>query len=135
MRVHARLQRLALILFKGVGGHRDNREIRFGRIGQCADAPRRFIAVHARHLHIHQHQFEVVGLRALDALHRFRAVTDRLHGEAGFFQNGLRDFAVQFVILHQQNAPVHGGCPLRLRRFFGRPHLAACREAQAHGER
>lgn len=66
---------------------------------QAADRARRLEAVHARHLHVHQHQWVDALARHLDG----RTAVDRdVYGQAGALQRLDRDFAVDRVVLCQQ---------------------------------
>ena len=59
--VHARGETALALLHRGVRRHRDDRQRRKARIG--AQLRRRLIAVHLRHLEVHQHDVERCGAR------------------------------------------------------------------------
>ena len=61
MRVHARVHGVSSVFLKGVGCHGDNRRHRFFEIRKGTDSSGRLIAVHLRHLDIHQASGELDG--------------------------------------------------------------------------
>ena len=101
--VHAAFQCVAAILVKGVGGHGNDRERCPGRVVQRADLPGGGIAVHDRHLHIHQHQ--IIAARRCGAylFHRHSTVFSRIDKEAVLPQDLLCDLTVQLIVLYQQD--------------------------------
>ena len=69
-----------------------------------ADRPGCVVAIHLRHLDVHQHRV-VGGVVAgpADPLHRGLAVGDRVHRGAGEPEDLLGDLAVDGVVLHQED--------------------------------
>ena len=80
--VHAAAQGLLAILLKGVRGHGEDGHLCAGRIVQATDGLGGLIAVHDRHLHVHEHQLVVPRRCVHDLLHRLAAVHGVFHGEA-----------------------------------------------------
>ena len=117
MVVHSGAVGLFLILLKGVGAHGDNRNGGFFGVGQGANAARRFQAVHARHLQIHENQ--VIGRRrGLHFLHGDGAVLRRVNRCVAHLQQRHRDFPVDGVILRKQNAESRQTFPARVGAAF-----------------
>ena len=103
--VHAGSQGLFPVPGHGVGGHGDDGQGL--KPGVLAEAPGGLVAVHDRHLHVHEHRVE----SARDhGIHRLLAVGG--HGDRD--PHGGQDLAghlpVDVVVLHQQDAgPGQGG--------------------------
>ena len=70
MGVHAGVQRRLFVFGKGVGRHGDDGNALCVLPLQSADGPRGLVAVHHRHLHIHQDGVEFARLRPPETLHR-----------------------------------------------------------------
>ena len=104
MRGHPVLQSRFLILIHGVGGHGNDGQVPDIRPGHRPDRPGRLVAVHNRHLYVHQDRVIVALLGCLHHLYRIRAVRGRLHDKPCLLQNLFRNLAVQFVILHKQDS-------------------------------
>ena len=83
-----------------MGGHGDDREL--GIAGVRSDEPGGFIAIHNRHLNIHQHQ--IVPRAAADHRHGLLTVDGYIHHRTGVFQKFDRQVLIHFVIFHQQDA-------------------------------
>ncbi len=97
------------ILREGVGGHGQDGNVCQALVFQSADGARGLVAVHDRHLHVHEHQLEMVGAGCLQQIHCLLAVHGILHREALVFQKRDGYLAVQVVVVHkQQMAAAHG---------------------------
>lgn len=118
MTVHACIKGVLLVLLKGIRRHRHNRDRGLLFIGKAPDSLRRLIAVHMRHLHVHENQ--VIGacrllLHAADALH---AILDALHHKSHAAKNIQRNLCVQVIILGQQNVLALERLLIFLRQLF-----------------
>lgn len=84
MPVHAALERFLFVLLKGVCRHGEDWDC--GKLGifELADCPCRLIAVHDRHLYIHQDELVVSGFGFFQHIDGNLAVAGDLNGEAGF---------------------------------------------------
>lgn len=102
--VHACSQRGLFVLLEGVGGNGDNRQLCQTFIRQCADLLGRFVAVHNGHLDIHENQVIITGCGLLHHFHSDGAVIGLLGDDAGLLKDGDGDFAVQLVVLNDQQA-------------------------------
>lgn len=91
------------ILFKGVRRDGDDRDLRLRLVVQGADQPRGLIAVHRRHLDIHQN--DVVGPRrsVFHHLDRDVPVAGDIERKARLGQDRLSDHLVHFVVFRQQD--------------------------------
>ena len=78
---------------------------------------RRLVAVHIRHLYVHQYDVVVPGGRRIHLLHGLGPVAGDLHVEPGIVQQGLGDHLVHTVVFGQQNA-LPGEIRLRFRLTF-----------------
>ena len=103
--VHAAFHGAAAILIEGVGGHGKDRDPGQSGVFQRADLPGGGIAIHDRHLNIHQHQIIAARRGGAYFFHRYGTVVSRIDPEAILPSNFLRDLAVQLVVLHQQDLP------------------------------
>ena len=97
--VHARRQAALPVFGKGIGGHGDDRQIL--PLRQLPNLPRRRDAVHARHLHVHQHDVEIL---AGDLGAGFQAIHRRLHLHPGVTQQFKADFEIDRLIIDEQDA-------------------------------
>ena len=80
--VHAAFHGVAAILIEGIGGHGKDRNSGQSGIFQSADLPGGGIAVHDRHLHIHQHQIIAARHGGADLFHRHGTIFSRIDPEA-----------------------------------------------------
>ena len=87
------------ILVKGIGRHRQNRDVRLA--GQGANHPGGFEAVHLRHLDVHQHQ--VIAL-VTHLFHGLQTIPGHIGIQIDRQQEVQRNFAVDLLIIHQQDA-------------------------------
>jgi hypothetical protein len=101
--VHARCQRGVTITRHRTRRHRDDRQ--FLQAQSPADGTGRFVAVHDRHLAIHQHAIEE--RIVLQYFQRLLAIAGPHHFDAGTAQQVLRQFAIELVVLDQQDAAAH----------------------------
>ena len=102
MSVHAGGQGFPHVLLIGVGAHGNDRQpLRiFG--AKAADLLRCLIAVHDRHLDIHQHRVVAARRRILDLVDGDLAVLGIVDLKAGFLEYRGRDHAVHLVVLGKQ---------------------------------
>ena len=100
---HPVLQCGLFIFIHRIGCHGNDRQMAHIRPGHGPDRSGCLIAIHDRHLHIHQDGIIVSLFHLLHHLHRIRAVWSRIHDETGLFQDFLRNLTVEFVILYEQN--------------------------------
>ena len=95
-------QAALLVFLDRVGGQRNDwRAPAADLLFPDADRAGRGIAVHDRHLHVHQYQVE--GFR-LEAFYRFGTVLGFDHGIGLVAQIGLDEHAIIFIVLNQQDA-------------------------------
>ena len=80
--VHAGFQGQLAVLLKGVGRHGDDGDPRLGRIVQLADELGRLVAVHGRHLDVHEDHVIGSGGGIAHHLHGDRAVRGDVQGKA-----------------------------------------------------
>ena len=104
MSVHAAADGGLPVLLEGIGGGSKDWYICRGGIVQGADFPGSGIAVHPRHLDIHQHHIIVPGLSGPQDFHCLTAISGHIHMEAGMLQICHCHLLVQLIILHQQDA-------------------------------
>ncbi|MNH97932.1 hypothetical protein D3C73_506390 [compost metagenome] len=98
--IHAAGQGAFAVPGHGVGGHGDDRQRREVRL--LANPAGRGIAVHHRHLAVHQHTVEIaVPGQPVECL---LAIICQLELDACLLQQVARQLPVQFVVLHQQQA-------------------------------
>ena len=98
--VHADGQGAFAITRHGVGCHGNHRQVLQGCVG--ADVPCGLVAVHHRHLAVHQHAVKTGVVR--QQVQRLAAVGGELHLDPGMAQQLQREFLVEFVVFHQQQA-------------------------------
>ena len=101
MVVHAALHADAAVLVPCVGAEGDDGYLLRVLPIHGPDSAGGLVAVHDRHLDVHQHQVKVPQGTVCDNLHRVRAVGDGLHQESGVLQHCLRQQTVDFDVLHQ----------------------------------
>jgi hypothetical protein len=95
--VHPGVQAFFLVAHHGIGSHGDHWQAGITRI--LAQLARRLVAIHHRHLAIHQHA--VIGI-FLDLGQRDGAIARDIDADAGIVENMLRHFLVHLIVLHQQ---------------------------------
>ena len=101
--VHSRFHAFFLVAFHGVGRHSNNRNVfNPAFFDQRADILGRLIAVHHRHLDIHQDNIELAFFRLL---HGHLAVLGNTDFKTKIAQHLFRHDPVNAVILHKKNAP------------------------------
>ena len=101
--VHARIQALLPFLDRGVGRHGNDRKARESRVR--SDVLCRLVAIHLRHLQVHQHH--VVRRRHGLAQHladRLHAVVRHRHRGTHALQQLHGDLLVNLVVFGEQNA-------------------------------
>jgi len=110
--------------------------------GGILDLPQRFVAVHARHLHVEHNHVES---RLLDLFDRLDSAPDRLDVESTPGQDGRGGRAEAVLVVHQQqsygwhvrNAPLSltcgtfATCPLPKRHVENVPHKVLNRHPQS----
>ena len=106
--VHAALQGGVVLVLQRTGRERDHRQLRERR--DQTHLARGLVAVHDRHLHIHQHHIER-GRPAAQANQCLGAIAGHSHLGTFARQNVKRDIAVDFAVVHHQNP--HAGQALR----------------------
>ena len=87
MAVHTVAQRLLLIFLKSVGCHGDHRDVCQSLVLQLPYLPDCLIPAHHRHLHIHQHQLIITGIRSLQHLHGNLSILCDFRRKAGAAKN------------------------------------------------
>ena len=102
MSVHADLFCHPHIFAEGVGGHGKDRDTGQPGVRQRADRFCRLVAVHDRHLDIHQYGIITARMRGSYFFHSFLAVRGCLHDESGIFQKHFRNFPIDIDIVHKQ---------------------------------
>ncbi len=100
--VHAFLQAALPFLGHRMGGHGDDRQAVVALVG--ADSDGRLVAVHDRHLHVHQHDIERGRVTFRDFLDRLAAVVDDFDLSIDLGQKFDGDLLVDLVVFGQQNA-------------------------------
>ena len=119
MLVHAGFPRGYLVLGECARGHGDDGNR--GGVGPVhrANLARRRIAVHPRHHHVHQYRVDLAWGALRERFNRLPAVACCGDGRAFPFEQEVRDFHVQLVVLGQKNAQAVDGCGRSLfrRRF------------------
>ena len=78
------------------------------------DAPRRFVAIEDRHLHIHEHDIELLAMGAHVRQGR-PAVSAGRDGCTLLFQNASRDLQIDVAVIDHQHA--HAGKPLCMQQI------------------
>ena len=111
--IHAGVQALLLVALHRVRGQRHDGRPRAAAQRQSADDPGCLVAVHHRHLAVHQHQIEGA---VAHQRHSFGAVVGHLPLQAELLQHRLGHALVDRVVFDQQ----HGAVQLGFRRFGGR---------------
>ena len=126
MAVHTGLLCVLSVLVKGVRRHGDNGQTRLFGIRKSADGTRSRITVHDRHLNIHQHQIIIPGRALAHLVYRDLSVFRRVHLEPAFLEHRHRDFAVEGVILDDQQ-PFSPSAPQALPKETAQPVRGAAR--------
>ena len=126
--VHAAVERPLPLLLEYVGRHGHDRDGGARRVVQRTDALGGGVAVHDRHLNIHQHQIIAVCGRTAHLVHRDRAVFGGIDQKTVLMQDLHRDLAVELVVLDQQHVP---SAEVRLR--FGQDVRLSRRRRMAGG--
>ena len=102
MAVHSRCQSFLPILVKSVGRHGQDGNLSSGS-GQVTDRLCRLVAVHFRHLDIHENCVIIILRLLFQRLHTFLAVSGPLCLKAAFLQKRHCDLRVKLVVLSYQN--------------------------------
>lgn len=102
MGVHVHAHVALIVARHGVGGQRDDRNVR-PRLPACSNAPHRLATIHHGHVDVHQHEIE--GFTG-QALQRLGAIThlDQCHAER--LHEHPHNLAVHCVVISQQDAIV-----------------------------
>ena len=96
--VHACLAAFFVLSGEGIGGQGNDRG--FLQAGILTQVAGRFVAVHDRHLAIHENAVrQLVG----DRRQRLRAVVGGTHGYSGLLEHVAHDFLIEGHIVNQQN--------------------------------
>ena len=80
--IHTSIYRFFLVFIKRIGSHGKDRDLCQCRVAQCADLPGGGIAIHDRHLHIHQHQIIAARRGGAYFFHRYGTVFSWIDPEA-----------------------------------------------------
>ena len=102
MAVHAQHQATLPFVGHGVGRHGDDGQVDVALIK--AQQPRGFIAVHHRHLQVHQHHAEMPGRTRVDMRYTFLSVAGDIDLHATALHQFYRKLLVDWVVFHQQDA-------------------------------
>ena len=106
MAVHSGGKGIFAVGFKGVGGERQNGNLRKPGIGKGADGAGGGVAVHHRHLDIHQDQLNFSGAAGGHPVNGLLPIGGGYHREALGGQQLLGNLPVQGVVLYQQQGAV-----------------------------
>ena len=90
------------ILGESVGRHGDNGDLLAVIPVHGPDGSGGVVAVHPRHLDVHEDDVVISVLTAEHPVHSFRSVGSALHSEAGHLQDLPGDLRVQLIVLHKQ---------------------------------
>ena len=91
------------VIGKSVGAHgHDGHAHRVGAVHGADDA-RGLVAVHVRHHDVHEHQIERARCGGGERIHGLAPIGRGGNVRAGLVKHELRDLAVQFVVLYQQD--------------------------------
>ena len=102
MVIHALGKTPFALLSHGVGGHGDDRQR--SKAGLPANFPRGLMAVHHRHLNIHQHQRPGQGIRRRrEPVKRLLAIVGAGDLDTDRFQQLDRDLLIDLIVLDQQH--------------------------------
>ena len=104
MSIHSSQKGSAFVLVKGVGRHGNNRNARMGRLLHTANGDGGLVAVHLWHLHIHQDQIIIPGIRISQHIYSFDTIFCMFNLKALCLQNCLGNLGIQFVILSQEDS-------------------------------
>ena len=88
------------VAFHGVRGHRDDGQVGTRRAFGRADQAGRLEPAHLRHLHVHQHDVEVLSLERRE---RFASVGGDRHGVAAPLEQAGGQPLVDQIVLGQQH--------------------------------
>lgn len=102
--VHARGDAVLYVVGEGVGRHRDDGDGLAERVSAAADGLRRLVAVHVRHLNVHQDGVVFAGLDHLEGLDKLRAVGADRAARAVHLKDDLENFGVERVVLRAEEA-------------------------------
>ena len=102
MPVHACRHSGSYILVEGVGRHGKNGDgVRVG-VYRSANGSCRLIAIHDRHLHIHQNNVVLTGSRGRKKSYYLSSVFGTFDRGPCHFKKLLGDFTVEFIVFNQQ---------------------------------
>ena len=104
MFIHAGRQAALAVTAHGMGGHRQYRQV--GKTRVCTHLLGGGKAIQHGHLQIHQHQVVMVFADFLDCL---LAIDSHIGVQPDLLQKGQCHHAVEFDIVHQQNACMPDG--------------------------
>ena len=100
MGVHSAFKAFLFIFLSGIGRKRNDGYAFCVFSVHRADHPCRFIAVHDRHLYIHQDEVIIPDRLPLHDFHGIASVRNGLHKKARICQDMLRQHTVDLNILH-----------------------------------
>lgn len=93
------------ILGKGVGGHGDNRHTLAVIARAAADGAGRVVAIHPRHLNVHEHHVVISVGAVSQTIHRLNAVPRAIDRQPAHFQQFCGNLGIELIVLYQQHAP------------------------------
>ena len=102
MGVHASFEGILLIFLEGIGGHSYDGYICFYGVAERTDSAGGIVAIHARHLDIHEDESERAGWFVLYALQALLSVFDPGDMESVVFEQLGSDLRIEFVVFRQQ---------------------------------
>ncbi|VTR69616.1 hypothetical protein DESC_760043 [Desulfosarcina cetonica] len=99
---HPRRETAFTVTLHGMGRHGDDRNLRIEHAGLAgADLPGGFVAVHFRHLDVHQYQIIWPGSQPFQG--NF-TIAGRVGGKSEALQQGQRQLLVDQIVFDQKNA-------------------------------
>ena len=101
--IHAGINGDLSVLIEGIGCHGHDRDPRKLRIFQGTYLLGRLIAVHDGHLHIHEYELILTGLRGTEHFDRFPAILGGIHIDAHIAEYFDSYLTVQLIILRKQD--------------------------------
>lgn len=93
------------ILGKGVGGHGDNRHTLAVIARAAADGAGRVVAIHPRHLNVHERHVVISVGAVSQTIHRLNAVPSAIDRQPAHFQQFCGNLGIELIVLYQQHAP------------------------------
>lgn len=104
MGIHAERDGLRLVFGESIGCHGDDGDLRKLRILQSANDGGRLIAVHIRHLDIHEDEIIPVRLSFLKHCQTLDAGSGALDKKPGILQELFCDFCIEIIVFRKKDA-------------------------------